>query len=169
MPLQPNGAGLTENGAAHLNAPAPQGRQYVEGLGISGLTAGPAFNVPPQQTTSAKSGTIDAFLKTCQRWHLLPQQQIILLGYSGSEFLGEQLLKGRLIAPPQDVRERAGYILAISVGLGSLFDESETAELAWLSNPRDALNGRSPMAYMLEGRMANLMYVATMVAHERGL
>jgi len=72
-------------------------------------------------------------------------------------------------APSQDVRERAGYILAISVGLGSLFDDSERAELAWLKAPRDALNGNSSLAYMLEGRMANLMHVATMVARERGM
>lgn len=62
-----------------------------------------------------------------------------------------------------------GYILAISVGLGSLFDNSERAELAWLNAPRDALNGSSPLAYMLEGRMANLVDVATMVARDRGM
>lgn len=169
MPLQPNGSGLAESAFAYLNAPAPQRVQHIEGFGIAGLASGPSFDVPPKQTASAKSGTIDAFVKTCQRWHLSPQEQITLLGYSGSEFFGEQLLEGRLLAPPQDVRERAGYILAISVGLGSLFDESERAELVWLNTPRDALNGRTPLAYMLEGRMANLMYVATMVARERGM
>ena len=133
------------------------------------MASPPTFDVPPKQTVSAKSGTIDAFIKTCQRWHLSPQQQITLLGYNGSEFFGQQLLEGRLVAPPQDVRERAGYILAISVGLGSLFDDFERAELAWLNAPRDALNGSSPLAYMLEGRMANLVDVATMVARDRGM
>ncbi len=177
MPLQPNGAGLTESDVAYLNVPAPQRIQRIEGLGVAGLASEPTFDVspkqtadvPPKQIASAKIGTIDAFVKTCQRWHLSPQQQVTLLGYKGSEFFGQQLLEGRLVAPPQDVRERAGYILAISVGLGSLFDDSEHAELAWLNAPRDALSGSSPLAYMLEGRMANLMYVATMVARERGL
>jgi Protein of unknown function (DUF2384) len=169
MPLQPNGAGLAENADAHLNTPAPQHVQHIERLGIAGLAPGPAFDVPPKQIASAKSGTIDSFVKTCQRWHLSRQQQITLLGYNGSEFFGQEILEGRRVAPPQDVRERAGYILAISMGLGSLFDESECAELVWLNTPRDALNGRSPLAYMLEGRMANLMYVATMVARERGM
>jgi Protein of unknown function (DUF2384) len=169
MPLQPNGAGLTEDTVAHLNAPTSQRVQHIEGFGVAGLASGPTFHVPPKQAASFNSGAIDAFVKTCQRWHLSSEQQIILLGYSGSEFLGRELLEGRLVAPPQDVRERAGYILAISVGLASLFDDSERAELAWLNAPRDALNGSSPLAYMLEGRMANLMYVAAMVACERGM
>ena len=169
MALQPNGAGLTESAVAYLNVPAPQRVQHIEGFGIAGLASEPTFDVPPKQAATAKSGTIDAFVKTCQRWHLSPQQQITLLGYNGSEFFGKELLQGRLIAPPQDVCERAGYILAISVGLASLFDDSERAELAWLNAPRDVLNGSSPLAYMLEGRMANLMYVATMVARERGM
>lgn len=169
MSLQPNGAGLTEDGVAHLNAPEPQRVQHIEGFGLAGLASRTTFDVPPTQAASVKSGIIDAFVKICQRWHLSPKQQVILLGYDGSEFFGQQLLEGRLIAPSQDVRERAGYILAISVGLGSLFDNSERAELAWLKAPRDALNGNSPLAYMLEGRMANLMHVATMVARERGM
>jgi hypothetical protein len=167
MALQPNGAGLTEGAAAYLNAPARI--QHIEGFKVEGLTSGLTFDVPQKQTTSTKSGTIDAFVKICQRWHLSPQQQITLLGYDGSEILGQLLLEGRLIAPPQDVRERAGYILAISVGLGSLFDNAESAELAWLNAPRDVLSGSSSLAYMLKGSMANLMYVATMVARERGL
>jgi hypothetical protein len=49
-------------------------------------------------------------------------------------------LEGRILAPPQDVRDRAGYILAIGIGLSSLFDESERAELEWLNtSPFDLL------------------------------
>jgi Protein of unknown function (DUF2384) len=170
MSLRPNGMGLSESAtAAYLNVPAPLRVQHIEDTKAAGLGSRLTFDVPTKQTPSALSGTIDAFVKTCQRWHLSPQQQIILLGYDGSGFFGQQILDGRLLAPPQDVRERAGYVLAISIGLGSLFDESERAELEWLNAPRDVLNGRSPLAYMLEGRMANLMYVAMMVARERGL
>jgi hypothetical protein len=176
MSLQPNGSGLAQSDFGYLNVPAPQRVQHIQGFGVAGLASGPfdrppiqMADVAPKQTAPGKVGIIDAFIKICQRWHLSPQQQITLLGYNGSEFFGQQLLEGRLVAPPQDARERTGYILAISVGLGSLFDDSERAELAWLNSPREALNGSSPLAYMLEGRMANLMYVATMVAHERGM
>jgi hypothetical protein len=169
MALQPNGMGLADGAVGHSNAPVPQHFQQKEALGTEGLTSGLTFYVPPKQAASVRSGTIDAFLKTCQRWHFSQAQQIVLLGYRGSEFFGLQLLEGRVLSPPQDVTERAGYILAISIGLGSLFGGSERAELAWLNAPRDALNGSSPLAYMLEGRMANLMNVAAMVAHERGM
>ena len=74
-----------------------------------------------------------------------------------------------VLSPPQDVQERAGYVLAISVGLGSLFDDAEDAELAWLNTPREDLKGRSPLACMLEGRMANVIEVALLVNRERGM
>ncbi len=170
MALQPNGAGLSESATAgYLNAPSPQRIQNIERLEQQGFPSGQTIRPSPNQNVRPQSGVMDAFVKTCQRWHLSPQQQVDLLGFSGSEFLGKQLLEGRLIAPPQDVRDRAGYILAISLGLGSLFEDSERAELAWLKTSRDELNGISPLAYMLEGRMTNLMHVAAMVAHERGL
>jgi hypothetical protein len=170
MALQPNGTGLTDGDAgAHWNAQVRQHTQHGETLGSAGLTPGLALNLPPTQRAGVRSGVLDAFAKTCQRWHLSPEQQVILLGYEGSEFFGRQFLEGRVLAPPQDVRERAGYILAVSIGLSSLFDESERAELEWLKAPRKALNGRSALAYMLEGRMANLMDVAAMVNHERGM
>lgn len=169
MPLQPNGAGLTEGAPVSFTPPASQSLQRIEGLGITGFGFEPTFNVPPQQVVGPRNGTIEAFVKTCQRWRLSQDQQVVLLGYKGSEFFGREFLEGRLIAPPQDVRERAGYVLAISIGLGSLFNDSENAELTWLKAPREELSGDSPLAYMLEGRMTNLMYVATMVAHERGM
>jgi hypothetical protein len=122
-----------------------------------------------QPTGPSPRGAVDALVKTCQRWHLSTSDQISLLGYSGSESLGLQFLEGRLSAPPQDARDRGGYILGISLGLGALFNDSEEAELLWLREPRPALGGRSAIDFMLEGRMANLMVVAQIVAAERGL
>jgi hypothetical protein len=92
-----------------------------------------------------------------------------LLGYKGSEFLGQQLLAGLFLELSQDTRDRVGYVLGISLGLGALFDEHEEAELSWLMVERDALNGQSALNFMLEGRMVNLMIVADLVARERGL
>jgi hypothetical protein len=171
MALQPNGTGLSDGdaGVAHWKGLIPRQAQHEAAFGSAGLAPGMALNPPPMQPAIVRSGVLDAFVKTCQRWHLSPEQQIILLGYKGSEFFGLQLLEGRVLAAPQDVRERAGYILAISIGLGSLFDETERAELEWLNTPRKDLNGRSALAYMLEGRMASLMEVAAMVDRERGM
>jgi hypothetical protein len=138
-------------------------------VGPLGLHPVPDYIAPPTQSLPPSKGLVDAFVKTCQRWHLPPAQQVVLLGYTGSEFLGQQLLEGRVLALSQDAQDRTGYILGISVGLGALFDESEEAELTWLAAPREALSGQSALSFMLEGRMANLMVVAAMVAHERGL
>jgi hypothetical protein len=116
-----------------------------------------------------RPGLVDAFVKTCQRWHLSPSDQIALLGYNGSEFLGRQLLEGRLLALPQDARDRVAYVLGISLGLGAMFNDSEEAELFWLRQLRPVLGGRSAIDFMLEGSMANLTVIAQMVAAERGL
>jgi hypothetical protein len=121
------------------------------------------------QSPPSHKGLVDAFAKTCQRWHLSSPEQVILLGYKGSEFLGQQLLEGLFLELPQDARDRVGHVLGISIGLGALFDEQEEAELNWLMAPRDALRGQSALNFMLEGRMVSLMIVGDMVAHERGL
>ncbi len=75
------------------------------------------------QATVQKSGLIEAFIKTCQRWRLNRQQQIVLLGYAGNDFLGAEFLAGRYVNAPQDVRDRASCLLGISIGLGAIFNE----------------------------------------------
>jgi hypothetical protein len=127
------------------------------------------ISFPPSQSTAAGRGVVGAFSKICQRWHLSLEEQVVLLGYKGSGFLGRQILEGNLLTPPQDARDRATYVLTISLGLGALFDDAEGAELAWLNAVRDDLNGRSPLGYMLEGKMANVLEVALLVNRERGM
>jgi hypothetical protein len=142
------------------------------GLGVVGALEPsriPSHMTQLTQSPTSHKGLVDAFAKTCQRWHLSSAEQVILLGYMGSEFLGQQLLEGLFLQLPQDARDRVGHVLGISIGLGALFDEQEQAELSWLMAPRDALRGQSALNFMLEGRMVNLMIVGDMVAHERGL
>jgi hypothetical protein len=134
-----------------------------------GLHPVPRHITPPTQSQPSGKGLVDAFAKTCQRWHLSPAEQIILLGYKGSEFLGQQLLEGRFLELSQDARDRVGHVLGVSLGLGALFDEHEGAELGWLTAPREAFNGQSALSFMLEGHMVNLLIVGDMVARERGL
>jgi hypothetical protein len=54
MPLQPNGAGLTEGAVAYLNAPTSQRIQHIEGFGVAGLATGPTFDVPPKQAVRSR-------------------------------------------------------------------------------------------------------------------
>jgi len=137
--------------------------------GALGLRPAPSHITRPTQLAPSYKGLVDAFAKTCQRWHLSAAEQVILLGCKGSEFLGQQLLEGLFLELSQDARDRVGYVLGISLGLGALFDEHEAAELTWLMAPRDTLSGQSALNFMLEGHMVNLLIVADMVARERGL
>jgi Antitoxin Xre/MbcA/ParS C-terminal toxin-binding domain len=115
-------------------------------------------------------GIMDGFVKTCQRWGLSRKEQLILLGYSGdSASLGMQLLQGLLLSPPQDVKDRTGYVLGISIGLGAIFGEVAHAEVTWLRNPHPKLHDTSPLDLMLNGKMTSLMIVARLVAEEREL
>ena len=111
---------------------------------------------------------MDAFVNTCQRWNLSDNEKLVLLGYGDNAFLGNQILRSRMLAS-QDVRDRAAYVLAISVGLGAVFNEVADAERRWLNLPNSKLNGKTPLTFMLEGRMGNILMVLRLVEEERGL
>jgi hypothetical protein len=113
-------------------------------------------------------GMFDAFVKTCQRWRLEEPEQATLLGYKSHEFLGQMLLRGYVPPRTQDVRDRIGYVMAITLGLGTLFDENVDAEISWLQTEHPLLK-EPPLAFMLRGRMINLITVADIVRAERAL
>jgi hypothetical protein len=142
---------VTESGEG-LGPPAPleQAPDFVQQL------------APPR-------GVMDGFIKTCQRWGLTESEQLILLGYRDNEFLGVQLLNGRWLRPSQDVKDRVGYVVGISIGLGAIFDEAVAAEVTWLKTVHPKLGGSAPLGYMLGGRMSAIMTVADLVAEEREL
>jgi hypothetical protein len=117
----------------------------------------------------APQGVMDGFIKTTQRWGLTDRQKLILLGYGDNEFLGPQLLNGRWLRPPQDVIDRVGYVVGISLGLGAIFNELLEAELRWLNTGNDKLNGKTPLEHMLGGRMNALITVSRLVEEERAL
>jgi hypothetical protein len=123
----------------------------------------------PHQRVAPRHGVVDAFLNTCDRWKVSDKEKLILLGYGDSPVLGNQILDSRTIAIPQDVRDRAAYLLAISVGLGTIFHEVADAERAWLNLSSPGLGDKAPLAFMLEGRMANLTKVLRLVEQERCL
>jgi hypothetical protein len=137
--------------------------------GIFGAFRLPGASMPQSQERSLRKGAIEAFVKTCERWQLPTSGQILLLGYGTDPSAGMDIVDGRVLSPSQDVKDRVGYVLGISVGLGTVFDESIQAELDWLNAPHPKLGGRTPLACMLEGRMVNLIAVAGLVAEERAL
>ena len=123
----------------------------------------------PNTGTASRRGIVDAFAKICERWGLHFDEMMILLGYQTDHVVGQQVLAGGIVPTSQDVRDRVGYVIGISLGLGALFGEVVRAEIDWLKYPRAELNGMSPLEHMLEGHMASLLVVAEMVKQERGL
>src|SRR6516164_7364681 len=108
-----------------------QAHAVAQGTGLASAFVG--------QYTSVPRGMFDAFVNTCQRWCLEPGAQLKLLGYPEHDFLGSQLLMGHVPARTHDVRDRIGYVLAISLGLGTIFNEAVAPELAWLSTTHPKL------------------------------
>ena len=123
----------------------------------------------PAQPRPLPRGIIEAFINTCQRWGVSEHHQAVLLGYGSIPLLASEFLSGRLLKIPQDARDRAAYIVGISAGLGALFNEVAQAELDWLNRPHPALRNQSPLPFMLQGQMANVMTVSALVAQEQGL
>ena len=114
-------------------------------------------------------GVLNAFEKTCQRWNLDEDEQKILLGgQPGVSSERQSFVRYRKVVS-RDMKDRVGYIVAISLGLGILFDENSELERRWLNRSLEKLQGKSPLAYMLEGGMKNLITVNDIVEKERGL
>ena len=124
--------------------------------------------IQPKSINEPK-GIYDAYVKTCQRWNLGCNQQVVLLGLPENSIIGWRILNGQLTPLQPDQEDRAKYIVGISLGLGALFGESVGAELDWLNQPRKKLDGKSPLSYMLDGHMINLLTIVDMVKRERGL
>jgi Protein of unknown function (DUF2384) len=124
---------------------------------------------PGAEPTLAPHGLIDAFVKTCQRWRLNEREQSVLLGYGTNPPLAREMTSGRYRDLPQDVRDRVAYIVGISLGLGTVFDEAVRAELDWLHRPHPKLANRTPLSEMLMGHMKQLITVSDLVAEERAL
>ena len=148
-------------------------RKVVSAFHRSGPSLAGAENKPPSNQERAvarkAAGIFDAYFQTCQRWRLEPDEQAILLGRSPGDALAMHLLDGRVRFWSRDTEDRAGYVSAISLGLGSLFNENIESENEWLRQERNRLSRATPLAHMLEGSMANLLDVANLVYEERGL
>ena len=123
----------------------------------------------PETDAPRPRGIFEAFVKTCRRWRLDHNRQAALLGHPLPSTLGVYVLTGSVLSPSVDVRERATRVFEISLGLGTLFDEDPKVENEWLRTPRARLGNASPLDHMLEGPMDNLLAVAELVRHERGL
>lgn len=152
---------------------SPFGNDWVSGGVLGNVVLGLVPGTPDRQphvqvNTQLRRGAVEGFVRTCERWRLRFPDQVILLGYRGNEFAAQPILLGR-VRPSQDVLDRTGYILSISIGLASLYQESIEAEIGWLKRAHSSLAGAAPLDVMLDGKMLSMIRVHTLVMAERGL
>ncbi|MEM7120730.1 MAG: antitoxin Xre/MbcA/ParS toxin-binding domain-containing protein [Pseudomonadota bacterium] len=115
------------------------------------------------------TGIVEAFCKICQRWQLDLMSMIMLLHLENVPDLASRILSGEQSVLPGDVEDRMTYVVAISLGLGAVFDDDAAAELDWLTSPREELRGETALSYMLEGTFLNILHVNDFVEELRGL
>jgi Protein of unknown function (DUF2384) len=174
FPTGANGADVQEQRASPISANTEPTIARLLHNPQSARLAEPYFTYTPStidlsQHHVSRHGVMETFVNTCQRWNLSDREKLTLLGYADNPFLGRQILDSRMLVTPQDARDRAAFVLAISVGLGAIFNEVIDAERKWLNLPNHKLNGKTPLAFMLEGPMKNILMVLRVVEQERGL
>ncbi|MFC0204656.1 antitoxin Xre-like helix-turn-helix domain-containing protein [Novosphingobium soli] len=106
------------------------------------------------------------FFRIAEAWGLKEQEQMRLLGLdSRSTF--QSWKRGAVSAIPKDALERISYVLGIYKGLQILLPRSADE---WVHKPNDnpLFGGRSAIARMTSGNVADLYVVRQYVDAQRG-
>ena len=100
---------------------------------------------------------LKAFFAITARWGCSAEQQASLLG-APQAFACYQRLDNETIELPQDSLERISYLLGIHKALRIIFSTNLERAYEWVSKPNQAtpFNGKSALAYMLQGRVIDL-------------
>lgn len=126
----------------------------------------------PQHIASERhilpQGIVESFSEICNRWSIEESQAAVLIGLEDNVALGKEVLRGAVLPFTRDIEDRMAILVGISIGLGTLFDESVDEERRWLNtNIEEILD--SPIRFMLEGSMRNLLVVSEIVLRIRGV
>ena len=105
------------------------------------------------------TGPIRFVLKLVEFWGLESDNVAALLGFDQTDAAhvaavldGTEMFRGR------DVRDRIAHLYWIRATLRSLFHDLEV-ENQWLREPHSLLNGKAPLALLLNGSMEDLLIV----------
>lgn len=114
------------------------------------------------------SGPVQFALKLTDFWHLSHEDFARLLGFGlGDTTYAAAVLSGRTELHGRDVRDRIAHLFRIRESLHSLFRDLEV-ENAWLREPHELLEGKSPMSLMVGGSMEDLLLVREYVDEDCG-
>ncbi|WP_046078084.1 MbcA/ParS/Xre antitoxin family protein [Halomonas sp. HG01] len=121
------------------------------------MTASPVQERPATQTPEAGRVALKFFFNIMQAWGCSAAEQRNLLGGIGATTYHKyrKLPEVRL---PRDTMERISYLMGIHKALRILFSNSPEKSYEWVHKPNAAapFNGRSALAYMLQGRVVDL-------------
>jgi hypothetical protein len=127
-------------------------------------------NVPQTRhysdTEKAQAG-LTAFFSIAEEWGLDNEQQRTLLGSPGRTtfFDWKKKKKGNL---SRDVLDRLSYIIGIYKALRILFSDKTAKQWLHNSNADPLFSGKSPLEYMLGGRLVSLADVRRYLDWARG-
>lgn len=154
-----------------------QERSPLEGLG--GLVRGrrheqqikPHANLTVDKALPGRKLTdlAEGFKKICQRWGLEGSDMAKLLHLEEEVQLSNWILSGDMAPLTGDLKDRMALVIAISLGLGDLFDDNKEAEIRWLKVNRLELGEANPLEYMLKGDFYRIDEVMQLLDMARGL
>lgn len=124
--------------------------------------------LPAPVTAGAGGAGLRAFANIAEAWKLSVAEQLTLLGIaSRSTFFKWRSERNPKL--PRDTLERLSYLLGIYKSLQILLPDPHAAD-EWVRKPNDAapFGGRSALARMLSGQVADLFVVREYLDAQRG-
>lgn len=123
--------------------------------------------VPHSHEVNKNAVALKAFFGITQKWHLLPEQECILLGIPKATFYRWRKQQDGMLS--RDTLERISYVLGIYKALRILLPTDEAAN-QWIHKPNSAplFNGKSALDKLLIGRVIDLADVRRYLDAERG-
>jgi hypothetical protein len=121
-----------------------------------------------QSSPAPETAALNAFFRICEAWKLRVAEQRILLG-NPPESTFYKWKRERAGTLGRDTLERISYLLGIWKDLEILLPEPRHAD-AWVHRDNDAwpFGGRSALARMLSGQVADLYEVRRYLDAQRG-
>lgn len=125
-------------------------------------------DLPRERRRSLSAAALRTFFNIARDWDLSTGEQMQLLGLNASSTYFKWK-KDPDVALSRDTLERISYILGIYKALQILLPDPATAD-AWVRKPNTAtlFGGRSALARMLSGNVADLYVVRQYLDAQRG-
>jgi hypothetical protein len=118
----------------------------------------PTAPLPDVSSPETARAGLNAFFRLAEQWKLTRSDQKTLLGLRSDSTLDNWRKKAPATLSP-DTLERLSYLLHIYRSLRQLFPEDRVREWPRRTNDASPFLGRTALAFMLEGRIQNLLDV----------